>query len=101
MTMLATEIEFKFAVRDASAFALLVEHLGLPASVLDSAVLQTNHFFDTAQSSLRTNSLAIRLREQSNTYCLTIKGGKSTHRDDGVLSSRIEEERLLDADKDL
>jgi uncharacterized protein YjbK len=96
MTTLATEIEFKFAVRDQSAFAALVAHLGLPSSVLDDPVLQINHFFDTARASLRTNGLAIRLREQAGAYYFTIKGGKSSRSEDGVLSSRIEEERLLE-----
>jgi uncharacterized protein YjbK len=98
MTTLTKEIEFKFAVRDDSAFAALVAYLGLPTGVLDEAVLQTNHFFDTAQSSLRKNSLAIRLREQSGAFYLTIKGGKSSHDKAGVLSSRIEEERVLYAE---
>ena len=98
MTTLSKEIEFKFAVRDESAFTSLVARLGLPAAVLDEAVLQTNHFFDTRQASLRSNGLAIRLREQAGNFYLTIKGGKSSCSDDGVLSSRIEEERLLDAE---
>ncbi len=98
MTKLSTETEFKFAVPDESAFTSLVAHLGLPAAVLDEAVLQTNHFFDTRQASLRSNGFAIRLREQSGNFYLTIKGEKSSHGDDGVLSSRIEEERLLDAE---
>lgn len=96
MTALATEIEFKFVVRDASAFVALVTHLGLPVTVLDEAVLQTNHFFDTRQSSLHANGLALRLREQSGAFYLTIKGGKSSDSHDGALSSRIEEERVLD-----
>lgn len=96
MTTLSTETEFKFAVPDESAFASLAAQLGLPPGVLDAAVLQTNHFFDTARSSLRMNRLAIRLREQSGAFYLTIKGEKSSHGDNGVLSSRIEEERLLD-----
>jgi uncharacterized protein YjbK len=98
MTTLTKETEFKFALRDDSAFAALVAHLGLPGDVLDDVVLQTNHFFDTAQSSLRKNSLAIRLREQSGAFYLTIKGGKSFHDKAGVLTSRIEEERLLDTE---
>jgi len=96
MNMLSTEIEFKFAVRDESAFAALVAQLGLQPGVLAEAVLQTNHFFDTAQALLRTNGFAIRLREQGDDFYLTIKGSKSARSDDGLLSSRIEEERLLD-----
>jgi uncharacterized protein YjbK len=98
MTTLSTETEFKFAVKDESAFAALAAILGLPPGVLDYAVLQTNHFFDTAQSSLRTHGIAIRLREQSGAYYLTIKGGSSSRSEDGLLTSRIEEERLLDPD---
>lgn len=96
MNTLSTEIEFKFAVQDASAFTALVAQLGLPSELLEQAELQTNHFFDTPQLSLRAGGLAIRLREQSGAHYLTIKGGKSTHSDDRVLSTRIEEERLLD-----
>lgn len=95
MMTLSTEIEFKFAVRDESAFAALVAKLDLPASVLDATELQVNHFFDTAQSLLRANGIAIRLREQSGDFYLTIKGGNSSRSNDGLLSSRIEEERLL------
>lgn len=97
MTTPATETEFKFAVRDASAFSALVAHLGLPLGVLDQGMLQTNHFFDTRELSLRGNGLALRLREQAGTYFLTIKGGKSDRSEDGILSTRIEEERQLDA----
>lgn len=96
MNTLSTEVEFKFAVRDESAFEALTAQLGLPAQLLDNTILQINHFFDTPQLALRSSRLAIRLREQSGAFYLTIKGGKSEHSHDRVLSSRIEEERLLD-----
>lgn len=96
MSPSAREIEFKFAVHGKQAFDHLVNHLDLPSSVLENAVIQTNHFFDSPEHCLHNHHYVIRLREEKNRYTLTIKGEQQSPPDGGsVLSNRIEEEVVL------
>lgn len=96
MSPTAREIEFKFAVDGKRAFDQLVNHLDLPSSLLDNGVIQTNHFFDSPGHCLHNCHFVIRLREQNNSYTLTIKGEQQSPPDDSsVLSNRIEEEVVL------
>lgn len=96
MTAESREIEFKFAVDGHEAFERLLRQLELPASLMNSGVTQTNHFFDSTALCLRQHHFVIRLREAGGTYALTLKGERSngTSRS-GALSSRIEEEVLI------
>ena len=92
----AREIEFKFAVSGREAFHRLLQHLTLPASLLDSSILQTNHFFDGPSRCLHHHHVAIRLREADGSYALTIKGEHAAEvTASGVLSNRIEEEVII------
>jgi uncharacterized protein YjbK len=96
MSPTAREIEFKFAVHGKQAFDDLVNHLDLPVSVLETGVIQTNHFFDSAGHCLHNRHFVIRLREENNSYTLTIKGEQQSPPAGGsVLSNRIEEEVVL------
>ena len=87
------EIEFKFAVPGTEAFVRLVRHLNLPEPVLETGVLQTNHFFDSASHCLHAAHFVIRLREHDGARLLTIKGEQqSGTTGTGVLTDRIQEE---------
>jgi uncharacterized protein YjbK len=90
------EIEFKFAVDGHQAFESLLRHLKLPASLVNSGVTQTNHFFDSTSLCLRHHHFVIRLREAGGSYALTVKGERSNETSSsGALSNRIEEEVLI------
>jgi uncharacterized protein YjbK len=90
------EIEFKFAVNDKQAFEQLIDYLDLPGSVLDNGVTQTNHFFDSPACCLHRHHFVIRLREENNSYILTIKGEQQAEQaENSVLTDRIEEEARL------
>jgi uncharacterized protein YjbK len=96
MTRPSREIEFKFGVDGKQDFHRLVQQLDLPAYLLDHGVKQTNHFFDSNSLCLRTNHLAVRLREEDACHFLTIKGGQQSKADaDSVLTDRVEEEVTL------
>ena len=96
MTRPSREIEFKFGVDGKQAFHRLVQQLDLPGYLLDHGVNQTNHFFDSTSHCLRTNHLAVRLREEDGYHFLTIKGGQPSKADaDSVLTDRVEEEVTL------
>lgn len=98
MTSHATEIEFKFAVADSRAFELLLQHLDLPDSLLESGVSQTNHFFDSPSLCLHQHHFVIRLRQAGRSSTLTVKGErKSPAGLSGALTERIEEEVQLPA----
>jgi len=93
MTTHAREIEFKFAVQGEQAFHQLVAYLHLPESSLEHGVTQTNHFFDSQAQCLHKQHFAIRLREESHTHILTIKGKpQADDGEDSILSDRVEEE---------
>ena len=99
MTSASTEIEFKFSVKDSSAFTKLVDYLDLPRSVLDNPIDQTNHFFDSPASCLQGQQLALRIRQEDGSNILTIKGDKHAVSDSSeVLTERIEEESALSAE---
>ena len=96
MTSPCREIEFKFGVQHRSAFEQLVEHFGLPESLLTEGVTQVNHFFDSQALCLHKKHFAIRLREQNEKNILTVKGEKSIQQQGtSVLSNRIEEEVMI------
>jgi uncharacterized protein YjbK len=96
MTSPCREIEFKFGVQSRRAFEQLVEHLGLPESLLTEGVTQVNHFFDSQALCLHKKHFAIRLREQNEKNILTVKGEKSIQQQGtSVLSNRIEEEVVI------
>jgi uncharacterized protein YjbK len=96
MSTPSKEIEFKFAVEGKYAFEHLVSQLGLPLSVLQNAVTQINHFYDSAAYCLHQRHFVIRLREQSDRHFLTIKGEQQADANTtSVLTSRIEEEVAL------
>jgi uncharacterized protein YjbK len=92
------EIEFKFGVPGKQAFYQLVEHLYLPESLLSAGVTQVNHFFDSTSLCLHNQHCAIRLREETGKYQLTVKGDKQHQPDENrVLSNRVEEEAVIPA----
>ncbi len=99
MTSASTEIEFKFSVKDSSAFTKLVDYLDLPRSVLENPIDQINHFFDSPASCLHGHQLALRIRQEDGSNILTIKGDKQSVSDSSeVLTERIEEESALSAE---
>ena len=96
MTSPCREIEFKFGVRSRRAFEQLVEHLGLPESLLTEGVTQANHFFDSQALCLHKKHFVIRLREQNEKNILTVKGEQAIQQPGtSVLSDRIEEEVVI------
>jgi len=96
MTSPCREIEFKFGVQNRRAFEQLVEHLGLPESLLTEGVTQINHFFDSQALCLHKKHFVIRLREEKEKNILTVKGEKSNQQHGtSVLSNRIEEEVMI------
>jgi uncharacterized protein YjbK len=96
MTSPAREIEFKFAVDSKQAFEHLLDYLGLPGSALNHGVTQTNHFFDSPTYCLHKHHFVIRLREQNNSYTLTIKGEQEAAAGtSSVLTDRFEAEVTL------
>jgi len=80
------EVEFKFRVDGAEAFAALAR---TARSAPSPAVLQTNHFFDTPDRALGFRRHTLRLREENGRFVLTAKGPGDRA---GVLTSRAEEE---------
>ncbi len=93
MTSPCREIEFKFGVQSRRAFEQLVEHLGLPESLLTEGVTQVNHFFDSQALCLHKKHFVIRLREENEKNILTVKGERAIQQHGtSVLSDRVEEE---------
>ena len=80
------EVEFKLRVDGPAAFEALARAAGARPS---PAVVQTNHFFDTADRALGRGRHTLRLREEDGRFRLTAKGPGERA---GVLSSRAEEE---------
>ena len=80
------EVEFKFRVDGAEAFAALAR---TARSAPSPAVVQTNHFFDTPDRALGFRRHTLRLREENGRFVLTAKGPGDRA---GVLTSRAEEE---------
>jgi uncharacterized protein YjbK len=95
---MTTEIELKFAVEDASAFDALIRHLDLPAREFHPSASQVNHYFDTQTFALQGRLLALRLREETGSYMLALKGAGTQLSDDGVATERLEEEVRLSPD---
>lgn len=84
------EREFKLRLAGEPAFAALRARLLELGGVAAAPVRQVNHFFDTASGDLRRGRVALRLREESGAFVLTLKGPELGA--PGVLSSRSEEE---------
>jgi uncharacterized protein YjbK len=89
------EVELKFAVDGATAFAALARAAGTPAQ---GATRQVNHFFDTADRRLHATRHTIRLRDEEGSFTLTAKG-PDTQTEQGPLMARSEEEVALDVDE--
>ncbi len=96
--MSAREIEFKFAVNGSAAFKQLTDHLGLPSRLLDCGVVQTNHFFDTANHTLQSLGAIVRLREQNAGFTLTVKEMADQETIQTALTERLEYEAYFDSD---
>ncbi len=65
------ERELKIGVLDAAAFDALMKVAG---GQRDDPVRQVNHFFDTASGALRSRKIGFRIREEGESWILTIKG---------------------------
>jgi uncharacterized protein YjbK len=63
------EIEFKNLISKAEFFSLLNEY-----SISENQfIIQQNHYFDTANFSLKDKGAALRIRYKNDTYTLTLK----------------------------
>src|SRR5690625_1656793 len=62
------EIEFKTMLTK-SQFNFLLTQLPFPIN----PIMQTNHYFETNEFSLRSKQAALRIREKATTYTLTLK----------------------------
>ena len=89
------EIELKIVIPDAAAVERLVQALEARGARRCAPVLQTNHFFDTAEHDLRRARLALRLREAGGAWRLTLKGATTSRSD--ALTERPEVEVEVDA----
>lgn len=88
MNQTGQEIELKLQFPNEAGFRAALSAAGGGA---ERAVVQTNHFFDDAQRSLRANAFGMRLREEDAHYFLTAKGRKSAS-EQAALALRREEE---------
>lgn len=85
------EREFKLGLPGEDELQALARALGGGGGV---PVLQRNHFFDTSARALRRGRIALRLREEADTFALALKGPRSDG--GGALAARPEEELALD-----
>ena len=86
------EIELKLQFPDEEHFRATLRAAGGES---ETAVRQTNHFFDDECRSLRSHAFGMRLREEAQHYFLTAKGKKSAGEEQAALSLRREEEREI------
>ncbi len=91
------ELEFKFAVQSSRAFSHLIEYLGMPVSLLETGIIQINHFFDTRPLTLFSTGSIVRLREHNGCFTLTVKEMTPADADQTVLSNRFEYESDIPA----
>lgn len=84
------ETEFKFLLDDEAALESVRAELIQRGAKSAGAVLQRNHFFDSAGSDLRRARIAIRLREENERFVIALKG--EAEETDGALTLRPEAE---------
>ena len=87
------EIELKLALPDEDAWHWVRERLLEPRTAL-----QSNHFFDSSDGSLRAARIGVRLRREPEGFLLTVKSDGLSETE-GSLSRRIELEAPLSAEK--
>lgn len=92
------EVEFKLRLADEAQHGALLALLFVEDAPPEP-VLQTNHFFDTADHALRAAGLALRLRAAKGRWMFTAKGKSRDLDAAGVLTARAEEEREIGDDE--
>ncbi|MDB4433196.1 CYTH domain-containing protein [bacterium] len=85
------ERELKLGVPDEAAFRALLDAAG---GRRDGPVLQVNHFFDTADQTLRARRIGLRIRREGGRFTLTVKGPTGLA-PASALKDRVELERSL------